>query len=153
MYEHVKGKALDRARRTLSVGCLKRSSGKKYPILYMSIRKENIPSKKPRMYESRFRLSLLLAIKYMLRDSNAFFNRGTERTLIWKAVSNSAREMKKRKVTLQINQEITINRSREEVQKEVNSIGDEGENGFVTCKRYLQLNEKRIKTSYVIKHL
>ena len=56
---------------------------------------------------------------------------------IWKALSNSVYEGKARPVTLQIVYEIIVNRSGEELQKAVDSIVDEGEDGYVAGHRHL----------------
>ena len=57
--------------------------------------------------------------------------------LIWKALSNSVYEAKARPVTLQIVYEIIFNRSGEELQKAVDSIVNEGEDGYVAGHRHL----------------
>lgn len=57
--------------------------------------------------------------------------------LIWKALSNSVYEGKVRPVTLQIVYEIIVNRSGEELQKAVDSIVNEGEDGYVAGHRHL----------------
>ena len=57
--------------------------------------------------------------------------------LIWKALSNSVHEGKVRPVTLQIVYEIIFNRSGEELQKAVDSIVDEGEDGYIAGHRHL----------------
>ena len=73
--------------------------------------------------------------------------------LIWKALSNSVHERNARPATLQIIHEIIVNRSGEELQKAVDSIVDEGENGYVAGHWHLQWKGLFVLTSKVVKHL